>query len=392
MAIDTTTKEILRRYGWRILAMLILLAGTLGWLTRGGSRGEEARGGAPPVSTPVFTARATARDMPVYLSGIGNVQALYSVLVRSRVDGYLNSVNVQEGQEVKKGALLAVIDPRPYQAALDQAVAQRTRDEAALANAKLDLVRYENLARRDFAPQQQVDTQRMTVDQFQAAIKADEANIEAAALNVSFTHITSPIDGRVGLRLVDPGNLVHATDTNGLITVTQVRPITAIFTLPEQDLDKVTGAMGKGAVEVLAMSSDHQTRLAEGKLLTLDNAVDTTSGTIKLKAIFDNADNRLWPGQFIEGRVRVATLPQAITIPAIAVQRGRDGLFVFVVKPDSTVAQQPVEEALEQDGVAAIKSGVEVGQEVVTNGQSRLASGMRVAARSAPDASNGRRD
>ena len=186
---DSTMKETLRRHGGRVLAMLILLAGTLGWLTRGGSHGEEARGGAPPVSTPVISARATARDMPVYLSGIGNVQALYSVLVRSRVDGYLNSVNVQEGQEVKKGELLAVIDPRPYQAALDQAIAQRTRDEASLANAKLDLVRYENLARRDFAPQQQVDTQRMTVSQFEAAIKADEANIEAAALNVSFTHI-----------------------------------------------------------------------------------------------------------------------------------------------------------------------------------------------------------
>lgn len=381
-------KASLSRNGWRVLAVLIVLGGAVGWLARGGSRGEEARVGAAPSATPVVTARATVSDMPIYLSGIGNVQALYSVLVRSRVDGNLDSVNVTEGQEVKKGDLLAVIDPRPYQATLDQAIAQRAKDEALLANAKLDFVRYQNLARREFAPQQQVDTQQATVDQLQAAIKGDEASIENAALNVSYTHITSPFDGRVGLRLVDPGNLVHATDSNGLLTVTQVRPITAVFTLPEQDLPRVTGAMAAGPVQVLAMSSDHQTRLAEGKLLTLDNTVDTTSGTIKLKAIFSNAENRLWPGQFIEARVRVALLPHVVTVPAIAVQRGRDGLFVFVVKPDSTVALQPVEEDAEQDGVAIIKSGLQDGQQVVTNGQSRLNSGMRVAARSGQEAPN----
>jgi len=347
----------------------------------GSHAAEPVRPTQPGEGVPVTAVPAARQTVPVYLTGIGNVQALYSVLVRARVDGTLDAVAFTEGQEVKKGDLLAVIDPRPYQAALDQASAQKAKDEAALANARLDLERYSRLARSQFASQQQVDTQKATVDQLAASIKADEASMESAGLNLSFTHIVSPLDGRVGLRLVDPGNLIHANDTGGLVTVTQVHPITAVFTLPEEALPRVIEARRAGAVKVLAYASDHKTRLSEGELLTPDNAIDPASGTIKLKARFENADNRLWPGQFIDARVQVGLLTDAVTVPVASVQRGQDGLFVYVVKPDSTVALRPVEETLEQDDLAVIAKGVDAGEQVVTNGQSRLADGVRVAAR-----------
>jgi len=365
-----------------IAAVLLAAAAAAGWMLSGGSKAEEpAR--APPPGVPVTTAPATRRDLPIYLTGIGNVQALNSVLVRSRVDGTLDSVAFTEGQEVKKGDLLAIIDPRPYQAVLDQALAQKVKDEAGLANARLDLQRYAHLARNQFASRQQVDTQQATVDQSAAAIKADEASIEAAALNLSFTHIVSPLSGRVGLRLVDPGNLIHANDVGGLVTVTQVHPIAAVFTLPEENLPRVVDAMRAGHVKVLAYTSDRQTQLSEGELLTPDNAIDATSGTIKLKAIFQNADNRLWPGEFIDARLQAGLLHDAITVPAVAVERGVDGMYLYVVKPDSTVALRPIEERLEQDGLAVIAKGLNGGEQVVTNGQSRLKDGIRVAARSA---------
>lgn len=347
----------------------------------GSDAAEPVRPPPPGEGVPVTVVPATKQSVPVYLAGIGNVQALYSVLMRARVDGTLDSVAFTEGQEVKKGDLLAVIDPRPYQAALDQAAAQKSKDEAGLANAKLDLERYSRLARNQYASQQQVDTQQATVQQLSAAIKADEASMETAALNLSFTHIVSPLDGRVGLRLVDPGNLIHANDTTGLVRVTQVHPITLVFTLPEEELPRVVEARRAGPVKVFAYSSDHKTRLSEGELLTPDNAIDMASGTIKLKALFQNADNRLWPGQFIQARVQVSVLPDAVTVPAAAVQRGQDGMYVYVVKADSTVAMRAVEEALEQDDLAVIANGVEAGEQVVTNGQSRLTDGARVAAR-----------
>jgi multidrug efflux system membrane fusion protein len=388
IAIETARQPTIRRSGawrrgrWAVLAVALLGAAVGGWWRLAGTNAAEPVRPAPPgEGVPVTTVPATLRNVPVYLTGIGNVQALYSVLVRARVDGTLDSVAFTEGQEVKKGDLLAVIDPRPYQATLDQAAAQKAKDEAALANAKLDLERYSRLARSQFAPQQQVDTQQAMVDQLAAAIKADEANMESAGLNLSFTHVVSPINGRVGLRLVDPGNLIHANDTGGLVTVTQVHPITIVFTLPEEDLPRLIDAQRAGPLKVLAYSSDHKTRLSEGKLLTPDNAIDMTSGTIKLKAEFQNADNRLWPGQFVDARVQVAVLPDAVTVPAASVQRGQDGMYVYVVKPDSTVAMRPVEEVLEQDDLAVIARGVEAGNQVVTNGQSRLTDGARVAAR-----------
>ena len=332
-----------------------------------------------PLPIPVGVAKVTQRDVPVHLVGIGNVQALYSVLVRARVDGYLDRTFFAEGQEVHKGDLLAIIDPRPYQASLDQAIAQKAKDDAGLVAARLDLVRYQHLARTDFAPRQQVDDQQGAVDQLIAAIKGDQANIEAAALNLSYTRLVSPIDGKIGLRMVDPGNLIHATDSAGIITITQIRPITAVFTLPEEALPQVTAAMRAGVVPVLAYLSDHRTRLAEGRLLTPNNSVDATTGTIQLKAIFDNVDNALWPGAFVEARVEVRRLAGALTVPEAAVQRGQSGLFVFVVQPDERVALRPVKEALEQDGTAVITEGLQAGETVVTSGQSRLQNGTRVA-------------
>jgi len=374
----STPKTTPRAWPW-LLLVACLAAGIGGWRLLSASRADEPQAQpAAPQSVPVTTAQATRRDVPVNLTGIGTVQALNAVLVRARVDGTLDSVNFTEGQEVKKGDLLAVIDPRPYKATLDQALAKKAQDEAQLANARLDLARYTNLARSDFASRQSVDTQQATVNQLTATVQGDEAAIEAAALNLSFTHITSPLDGRVGLRQVDPGNLIHATDTTGLVTITQLRPITVIFTLPEQDLPQVVDGMHNGQLPVLAYDSQGKAKLSEGMLLTPDNTIDTATGTFRLKSVFPNQENRLWPGQFVTARVQVATDRNVVTVPSRAVQRGQDGLFVFVVKPDQTVAVQPVQVPLDEDGTAVVAQGLNGGEQVVVNGQSRLSNGTRV--------------
>ncbi len=352
---------------------------------------EPPASAAPPpaaFAVPVVTDVAKAADVPEELVGIGNVQALYAVTVRAQVTGYLQSVNVAEGQIVKKGDLIAVIDPRPFQAALDMARAQKARDEANLVAAERDFERYKVLAKHEFQSWQNVDDQQGTVGALRASIQADEAAIEQAALNFSFAHITSPVAGRVGLRQIDPGNLITANQAGGLISVTEVQPITAVFTLPEDDLPQVMDALARaaakgGAVAVRAYTSDNRTLLSEGVLLTPDNQIDTTTGTIRLKAQFANADNHLWPGQYIEARVEIGILAHAVTVPEAAVERGANGLFVFVVKPDQTVALRPVAETLERDGVAAIAKGLVVGDVVVVNGQSRLAEGMPVAGHAA---------
>lgn len=375
-------RAALRRGRWIVAAGLAVLLALAGWKLLGGSdAAEPPRHPAANAAVPVTAARAVRQDFPVFLSGIGTVQALNSVLVRARVDGALESVNFTEGQMVKKGQLLAVIDPRPYQAALAQAEGALAHDQAALLQAQSDLKRYQKLLRQDSISRQQAENQRFQVMQYQGSIATDQANINTAKLNVMYCHIESPVDGRVGLRLVDPGNMVRATDTNGLVTVNQVHPITAVFTLPEDDLPRVVAGMRAGRVTVMAYSSDHKTRLAEGRLLTPDNAIDTASGTIKLKAEFPNKDDRLWPGQFIDARVEVALLREAVTVPDVAVERGANGLYVYVVKPDSTVVLRPVEVTVEQDGLAVIAKGVAGGETVVTNGQSRLADGIRVSPR-----------
>jgi multidrug efflux system membrane fusion protein len=329
---------------------------------------------------PAVTAKATRQDVPIYVAGVGAVQAYQSVLVRARVDGTLLGFPAREGQEVKQGDVIAVIDPRPYQAVLDQADARKAQDEAQLANAKLDAVRYQSLSTQDFASRQQVDTQRALVNQYAAAVAGDTATIEAARLNVEYCVITSPIDGRVGLRLVDPGNLIHATDATGIVTITQVHPISATFTLPQDELPRVQSDMADSTTQVLAFATDDHTELGEGTLLTPDNTIDSTTGTIRLKAVFPNIQNKLWPGQFINAHLRVGTARDAVTIPPAAIEHGPDGLYVYVVKPDATVASQTVTVGYQNAQLAVVTSGLSGGEAVVVDGQSRLQAGTKVAA------------
>ena len=350
------------------------------------SRSAPAEASAPP-PVPAVIAKATRQDVPIYATGVGAVQAYQSVLIRARVDGTLLRVPVREGQEVKQGDVIAVIDPRPYQAALDQAKAKKAQDEAQLANARLDLVRFQSLSTQDFASRQQVDTQRALVNQDAAAVTGDDAAIEAAQLNVSYCVITAPVDGRVGLRLVDAGNLIHATDATGIITITQIHPISVVFTLPQEELPRVQMDMDNGSSPVLAYATDDKTELGQGTLLTPDNTIDSTTGTIRLKATFANTQNRLWPGQFINAHLRIGDARDAVTIPPAAIEHGPDGLYVYVVRPDASVASQKVAISYQTDQLAVVASGLSGGETVVVDGQSRLQAGTKVAVTSAAVAS-----
>ena len=359
-------------------AMLgLVAAGASGvWLTADQPRAQTVA--APRASVPVTATRAETKDVPIEISGIGTVQAYNSVLIRTRVDGTLMQVPVTEGQTVKPGDLIAVIDPRPYKAALDQAMAKKQQDEALLANAKRDLQRTNSLIKQDYASRQQMDTQQAQVDQLTAQIAGDQALIEAAQLNLSYCYITSPIPGRIGLRQVDPGNIVHASDTGGILSITQDQPITVVFTLPQQYLPAITRAMHNGnKLPVIAWSGDDKSQLDTGTLLTPDNAIDPSTGTIKLKAEFPNPQDALWPGQFVDARLMLGTERNVVTVPNEAVQHGPDGLYVYVVKPDSTVERQAVETET-QGPVSIIKKGLQAGQQVVLSGQSRLDNGIPV--------------
>jgi multidrug efflux system membrane fusion protein len=327
---------------------------------------------------PVSTGKVTRANVPILFRNIGAVQAYQSVLVRARVDGTLDKYFVAEGQDVKRGDKLAQIDPRPYAAALAAAQAKKASDDAQLANAQRDEARYASLARSDFASRQQLDTQTAMVAQLRATLQGDDAAIAASQLNLDFTTITSPIDGRTGLRLVDAGNLVHATDATGLITLTQIRPIAVTFTLPQDSLPFIQEAMAGHELPVTAYSSDDQTELAVGQLATTDNMIDSATGTIKLKAVFANATTKLWPGQFVNVRLQVGVRSNALVMPTAAVQLGPDGPYTYVVKPNSTVALQPVKVVQDDGQVTVIGSGVDLGSEVVTNGQSRLQNGTAV--------------
>jgi multidrug efflux system membrane fusion protein len=331
---------------------------------------------------PVTTVQSQRQDVPVWLRGLGTVQALNTVTIRARVDGTLDKFPVTEGQLVKQGTLLAVIDPRPYQAALDQAVAKKAQDQAQLDNARLDLKRYASLARQDFASRQQVDTQVALVNQYTAALKGDDATIETAQLNFSFCYITAPFEGRIGLRLVDPGNLVHASDPGGIVTITEVHPITVVFTLPQVDLPPILAAMARGKLQVAAWSSNDTLKLADGTLLTPDNAIDTSTGTIRLKAGFPNQDDKLWPGQFVDAQLLLRTEPNVVGVPSQAVQHGQNGLYVYVVQPNATVQRQMIE-AQDRGPVMVITKGLDAGQTIVLDGQSRLENGMHVIATAA---------
>jgi multidrug efflux system membrane fusion protein len=339
----------------------------------------QAPSAAPAV--PVTVAVAGTRDVPILLRNIGSVQAYQSAAIRTRVDGMLEQVLFTEGEEVRKGQLLARIDPRPYQALLELAMARKAANEAALANAKLDLQRSTDLARGNFASRQVVDTRASQVAQLEAQLKADDATINAARVNVDYTSIVAPFDGRMGLRQVDVGNVLRFADnavTAVIATISQIRPIVVVFTLGQDHLPAIKAAMAKGKLPVGAFSPDDRTELGRGELLTVDSAIDQATGTIRLKAVFPNEDTRLWPGQFVNVRLQLEVERDVIAVPSAAVQRGPTGLFVYTVKDDQTVGLLPVKLGQDDGVVAVVREGLEPGVRVVVAGQSRLRVGAKV--------------
>jgi membrane fusion protein, multidrug efflux system len=358
---------------------MVVVVAVLGWAAysySGGSNAAPSAPANPPV--PVTPGTAEARDMPVYVRGIGTVQAFNMVTVKSRVDGQIIKVDFTEGQEVKAGDPLFEIDPRPFEAALAQATAAKEKDQAQLTGAEADLKRYAQLVGPGYQTRQTFDQQKALVAQVQASIKADQAAIDNAQLNLAYATIRSPIDGRTGARLVDAGNLVHAADNTGLVSITQIKPIFVTFTLPQNELGRVRKSAAAGPVEVQAVSADDKTQLATGKLTLIDNQVDPATGTIRLKATFDNADETLWPGEFVNTRLVVGIDKDAVTIAARALQRGPNGEYLFVIKPDMTVEIRNVEVAEVENGLAAIGKGLSPGEQVVVDGQYRLDQGSKV--------------
>jgi multidrug efflux system membrane fusion protein len=346
------------------------------------SRHEKSSAAPPaPPKIPVTVASATQRDVPIYYHALGTVSALNTVAIRAQVNGQIVSVDFVQGQEVKKGDVLATIDPAPFKAALDQAVAKKSEDQATLIDAEKDLVRFKALVQKDFETQQNVDAQQAKVDQTKAMIEADQAAIEAAQTQLGFTTITAPIDGVVGFRQVDIGNIIHTNDPNPLTVLTQIKPCDVIFTLPQDDLGPVREAMLRGAVDVLAYDQNDSEQLAQGKLLLIDNQIDQNTSTIRLKAEFPNTDARLWPGEFVRIHILVTTRKNAVTIPSDAVERGPDGLYVWVIKPDDTAEQRPVDAQSVSDTTSTVSKGLAAGERVVVDGQSRLESGLHVAIR-----------
>ncbi|MDB5533308.1 MAG: efflux transporter periplasmic adaptor subunit [Hyphomicrobiales bacterium] len=370
-----------RKGGWvsRGLLLLIFAAAAAGgykyWSQSGASTAPVAAA-APLI--PVEAAVAANADVPVYFGGLGTVQAFNTVNVKTRVDGQIQTVNFIEGQKVKRGDLLVQIDPRPYKATYDQAVAKKAQDEAQLGNAKLDLARYTQLAKSNFGTRQQLDTQTALVAQLEAAIRADAASIDAAKVQLDYTTIVSPIDGVAGIRLVDIGNIVHASDATGIVVVTQLQPISIVFTLPEEDRQPVADAMAAGPVTVAALSRDGATEFDRGNVLLIDNQIDQTTGTMRLKATFPNAKNTLWPGQFVNTRLLLKTQQNVLTIPSAAVERGPAGFYAYVVKPDKSVEMRAIKVGQDADNVSVVLEGLQAGEQVVTGGQYRLQPGARV--------------
>src|SRR4051812_30740345 len=328
---------------------------------------------------PVLAARAVVSDVPIYLDAVGNTRALNTVTVRPQVGGQIVKIGFKEGQDAKKGFVLAEIDPRTYQAQYDQAIATKAKDEATLANARIDLDRYVKLAAANSGSKQQADTQRALVAQLEAQAQGDTAAIDNARTMLSYTKITSPIDGRTGIRLVDEGNLVQANDTNGIVVITQVKPIAVLFNLPQQQFQQVNAAFSKGPLRVDAFGGDNRTAVDQGTLQVIDNQMDQTTGTIRMKAEFPNARLQLWPGQFINIHVLVDTLQQVVVVPTAAVQRGPQGAFVYVVEPENKVAVRSVTVAQQDDTRAVISDGIKAQEQVVTSGFTRLSNGTRVA-------------
>jgi membrane fusion protein, multidrug efflux system len=372
-----------RKNGWLWILALIVLAGGAYYYYKSRpsseSKAAPAPGGRAAALGPVSVAVTPAlkQDVPYYLSGLGTVTAFNTVTVKSRVDGQLEKVNFKEGQFVHEGDLLAEIDPRPFQVALEQMEGQLFRDQAQLNNARVDFARYDQLHKEGVIAAQQVDTQNATVGQSEGAVRADQAQIDNEKLQLIYCKITAPLTGRVGLRLVDQGNMIHATDPNGLVVITQVQPIAVLFTLPEDNLPEVIQHMKSEQLGVEAYSRDDQTKLAAGKLLTVDNQIDPTTGTVRFKAAFDNRDLSLWPNQFVNTRLMLAMRKDAIVVPLAAIQRGTQGSYVFTVKAGKA-NMQSVKVDLTQGNIALIATGVSVGDQVVVDGQDRLQSGTPV--------------
>ncbi len=365
----------------RVVLLLAALLPLLSWMGCVGADSKEKRAlaAAGPRAVSVAVAPATQQDFPVYLTGLGSVTAFNTVSVKSRVDGQLVQVNFREGQMVKKDDLLVLIDPRPYEVQLAQAQAQLFRDQAQLRDAQLNYQRFKDLLQVSGAmSQQQVDTQKAAADQLEGSVRADQAAIDNAKLQITYCHITSPISGRVGLRLVDVGNIVHATDQNAMLVITQIEPISVIFTLPQDSLPVVAAKMKQGTLTVDAYSRDDQTKLASGKLLTIDNQIDQSTGTGRLKATFDNKDGLLWPNQFVNVRLLLDVRKNSTVVPSVAVQRGPSGTFVYVMKADKSVEARPVTVALAQSNQSAIATGLQPGDMVVIDGQDKLQNGAKV--------------
>ncbi|HTS18671.1 MAG TPA: efflux RND transporter periplasmic adaptor subunit [Verrucomicrobiae bacterium] len=335
-----------------------------------------ARAAVPEV--PVIEGRVHQKNVPIYLDGLGSIIAYNTVTVHVRVDGELKRVAFTEGQDVHAGDLLAQIDPDPFRTALEQAIAKKGEDEATLANAQLDLKRDTDLYQQKIATQQTYDTQKALVDQLVATVKADQAAIDSAQVQLNYTTVVSPLDGRTGIRLIDQGNIAHATDTNGLVVITQLKPISMIFTLPEQTLHQIQTAATSSNLVVLAVDRDNTTVLGQGTLAVIDNLIDTSTGQIRLKANFPNENLRLWPGEFVNARLLLAVRQNGLVVPASVVQRGPDGPYVFVIKGDNTVEVRPVKVAQIEKDEALIDDGLKVNERVVVDGQYKLQVGSRV--------------
>jgi len=372
----TTTRRYLVIAVVGILAIAAAYAVLLPPEVRQKQSGRRGAGsGEGPV--PVLAASAAFADVPVYLDGVGTVRALNTVTVRPQVDGKLIKVSFKEGQDVERGFVLAEIDPTTYQAQLDQAKAKKAQDEALLANARLDLERYERLAASTAGSRQQADTQKATVAQLEAQVRLDQAAIDNAQAYLSYTKIIAPLSGRTGIRQVDEGNIVHASDATGIVVITQVRPISVFFSLPQQNLPRINAGFAKGPLAVEAIGGDDRSVLDRGTLQVVDNQVDQATGTVKLKAEFPNANLQLWPGQFVNVRLLIETLQQVVVVPTAAVQRGPSGTFVYVVQ-DNVAAMHPVTVSNQDETRSVIASGLKPGDQVVTTGFARLTDGGTV--------------
>jgi multidrug efflux system membrane fusion protein len=339
-----------------------------------------------PQTVPVVAGTVLSGEVPIYLRGVGTVVAFNNVVVRSQITGQLTKVAFTQGQTVRKGDLIAEIDQRPYQAQIDQAVANRDRDQALAVNAKANLDRYATLASKGYATTQLVDTQKAQLAQLQAMVKSDEAIIESAKTNLSYTRLASPIDGVTGIRQIDEGNIIHPTDANGLVGITQLQPISLIFSLPQTTFVEIQQQMVNGPLTVLAYGQDDVTELDQGKLLLIDNQIVQTTGTIRLRATFPNAQRRLWPGELVNVRLLLDVRHEGLTVAASAIQQGPAGAFVWLIGPDETVQMRPVTVAQTSDGLALIKSGLHAGEKVVVDGQYRLTTGTRIEGLTGPAA------